>query len=501
MYVQRIPLQLLTFPVVWLTYKIDDFLADSACTSIMNPNIYGYNTLSKPESFSLVFDIRTLITAIAVNYGYTSLDTLVAIPNTSFNFTTFGTYVEAGWYYDPRYPGMAPISCTSNSPVRRAICIIGIGKTPAFPFMLHSGMNNSGIPEPCSCPSLTTEDLMNPYHPCHRFAFRYGFMHWNTANPSPLFEFAQHILLDPSYMDNMFNATALSTPVWSESPAYANDLNSSAYREAQFSYCNTSSYGYCRVFVINAFDLFNTGFTVSPNYYQLIRGACRDSISVTTSVWDKLISTPFAPLVQEYQKCRYSVSYAISNNLGVTLGNLSVYTPACILVLGLLVWLYKHSGFYTPPPHESYTSRDREEAVEALAVAMLMIRDGRYDQTLKQQVSSLSAASSTVQLKVLEDLVKELQQHAEETSSYNNGQSMGFLVHSKCQTTAAAVDMSDKGSAVDDGSEGDDNQIAMIDVQDMLELQPQQLQADEEKRSEHKGVAIVEEENSSNIDV
>lgn len=49
-----------------------------------------------------------------------------------------------------------------------------------------------------------------------------------------------------------------------------------------------------------------------------------------------------------------------------------------MLVIYLLILCYKRSGLYHPPVHHSYSRDDKQEALEALAIALLMVRDGKF---------------------------------------------------------------------------------------------------------------------------
>jgi hypothetical protein len=79
----------------------------------MPPAKFGYNTLTKPELFELSFDIRTIITGVAINLGLLKPEHLVEI-------TTYRQYLVIGtsnaviqFFVDPRYGGMDPLRCVS----------------------------------------------------------------------------------------------------------------------------------------------------------------------------------------------------------------------------------------------------------------------------------------------------------------------------------------------------------------------------------------------------
>lgn len=269
------------------TYKIADFLADPYCTGALNPNLFGYNYRLKPEDFTIEFDMRTMVTAAAINYGLLSIASLVMIPGAAVSVSVSGTVVSLSSYYDPKYPGMSPIFCSARgsfSPT--GICLMFVGDNTVFPFLMHSG-KNSTYPEACDCATLTASELLNPAHLCHAFDFEAGFVFWNVRSPRPYFEFSQFLNSTSNYLDKAFYAAALSMQYWSKQENFQNDIRNSTFRQKAFEFCHVASGGYCSIYVLHAYDLRTAfrGYTVSPDYFQLTMGACRDSISTSPSAW------------------------------------------------------------------------------------------------------------------------------------------------------------------------------------------------------------------------
>lgn len=367
--------------IVRSTFDIHDFNNDPYCVEAVNTTRFGYNYLNKPSNFDIKFDMRTLITAAAINYGLLAVRSLTIVPTQTISFDINGTAYQMTWIYDPKYPGMDPIYCTLPGAYgfSHPVCIMTIADAPVYPFLIHTGKDLS-YPAPCLCTTLTTDDLFNPNHHCHIFDFQAGFVFWNTPSLAPYYEFAFLMASQAYYLDRSFYAASLVMNYWSRQAAYTTKFKNIAFRRQAFSFCKTVSAGYCSIYLVRTYDLAKTfqSSAVSPYYFQLDRGACRDSITPTQENWKMLIETPFAPITQQYQECTYALSYAIENETGTALGNMSIFTPACILVIYVLVYLYKQSGLYQPPVHRSYSQRDKHEALDALALSLLMVRDNKF---------------------------------------------------------------------------------------------------------------------------
>jgi hypothetical protein len=98
--------------VSWV-YK--EFIAEPKCMKAMDPMRMGYDMMAKPKMFTLPFDIRSIVTAIAVNLKLITIDQLVEITKYKLDYMNNGRRVIARWFYDPQYAGMQPVRCiTSN---------------------------------------------------------------------------------------------------------------------------------------------------------------------------------------------------------------------------------------------------------------------------------------------------------------------------------------------------------------------------------------------------
>ena len=90
---------------------------------------------------------------------------------------------------------------------------------------------------------------------------------------------------------------------------------------------------------------------------------------------NKLIATPFAPLTQQYQTCRNNPATVFFNQAGVSAGNVSILSPAGVLLVLALLGLYQWcTGRYIP---KAYSRGEKDAALSALAEALLLVRDRR----------------------------------------------------------------------------------------------------------------------------
>lgn len=93
----------------------------------------------------------------------------------------------------------------------------------------------------------------------------------------------------------------------------------------------------------------------------------------------KLISTPFAPLTQDYLKCHYGTSTVFLTQLGVSVGNLSAITPICVLLFVIVIGIYQHLAG-VEIPSVSYSKTEKDDALNALAFSLLVARDKYFKQ-------------------------------------------------------------------------------------------------------------------------
>jgi hypothetical protein len=83
------------------------------------------------------------------------------------------------------------------------------------------------------------------------------------------------------------------------------DYKDMAWRNKSFDFCYSDTYGYCSMLVFNTYDEFQ--YSVSNDYYQVNRGACNDTFSISDDAWEKLLETPPTSLIELYYECVMTV--------------------------------------------------------------------------------------------------------------------------------------------------------------------------------------------------
>jgi hypothetical protein len=87
----------------------------------------------------------------------------------------------------------------------------------------------------------------------------------------------------------------------------------------------------------------------------------------------QLIDNAFSPLTEDYQKCHYSAWTVAVNQAGATMGTLSITTPLCITAILVLVYFGQLSSGRAIS--KTYTASEKQEALEELALRLLLVRD------------------------------------------------------------------------------------------------------------------------------
>ena len=88
-----------------LTYSYSEFIANPRCSGTIDPVLLGYNPVFDGDEFTLNMDVRALVTALGINTGILSAESLRPVFGsfTPYNYSNI-TYL-VGNYYNIRYPG------------------------------------------------------------------------------------------------------------------------------------------------------------------------------------------------------------------------------------------------------------------------------------------------------------------------------------------------------------------------------------------------------------
>jgi hypothetical protein len=133
---------------------------------------------------------------------------------------------------------------------------------------------------------------------------------------------------------------------------------------------------------------------------------------------NRLITTPFAPLIQDYQKCNTAPTAAFVNQLGISMGAISAMTP--LIVITLLVSILIAQFCFGRRIPIVYRQRERQIALNALATSLLLTRDRKnfkLSASAADNDSNDGTAAAAVEDEVLLEIVQSLEKDA---NLYNN---------------------------------------------------------------------------------
>ena len=271
-----------------VSFDIDSY-TNSSCASIIDPTLLGYLSLVSPTSFRLSLDVRSLITAVAVNRQILDVSDLQMIENSQFSTSIDnGTYVFAK-FVDPRYSGMRGIYCSTNSSF--AFCFLTFGYKLAIPFFLHRG-SNIYYPEACDCYGDAAAQVNDPNSNCNTFSFISGALFYDTTDVEPIFTLL-----------NRYDMQALHQ--YAHGPMFAGSANTmydpsyftnQTRRDNWYEFCDVDGYGSCNFVVFSSFDNgISPNQQVSPSGKEVFNGSCGNSFGITDAAW--YVHRLFPPLV------------------------------------------------------------------------------------------------------------------------------------------------------------------------------------------------------------
>lgn len=101
----------------------------------------------------------------------------------------------------------------------------------------------------------------------------------------------------------------------------------------------------------------------------------------------KLIVTPFAPLIQDYQTCTTDAQTAFIDQVGITLGNMGLVTPFIVAVVILLIYTYQEC-FGQPIMEMGYSVDAKEEMMDNLVISLLLSKDRNEVEEVESTIPS-----------------------------------------------------------------------------------------------------------------
>jgi FlaG/FlaF family flagellin (archaellin) len=263
-----------------MSFPISDYY-DNYCYNYLDPSLFGYVYDFSPYSFDFQVDIRSLISAVAVNIKVNGGDTsyLDRVYDSEIVTNHFNNMTMAfAKFVDPRYEGMDPIFCGEDSFF--PYCVLVYGDVYVLPIFIHIGASIE-YPTHCNCsdPDLQSSST-DSYFFCNSFSFFVGFLFYPTSDPAPLVD----LLLTYSYTDIQYLALS---PMFAGSVLANETLSTdSGKREEFFSFCYSETYGSCRFAIWTMFnDLDDLDYSVSSYYDPVKNGACNDIFSMSDAAW------------------------------------------------------------------------------------------------------------------------------------------------------------------------------------------------------------------------
>jgi hypothetical protein len=155
-----------------VTYQVAAYMSNPNCSLAAPPSLFGYKSYVPTDTFSIKFDVRTLVTCVALNSMIANPNALQMTAESTFVYEDAAgvntTYPIAA-YVDPRYPGMRPVQCMfPGLPNNVPFCLMIIGTVYAVPIFNHAG-KSFDLPLPCNCTAEELSDptiVTNPYNLC-----------------------------------------------------------------------------------------------------------------------------------------------------------------------------------------------------------------------------------------------------------------------------------------------------------------------------------------------
>jgi hypothetical protein len=283
-----------------LIYDYPEYMETPMCRDALDPDLVGYLATSDGNEFSVEFDIRSMITCVAVNLGIMGLDTLIRIPAFDSWVNYSNVIYNVSSYYDPKYSNMDPITCMMIPPNSTEIgpsygytqCIVLIElQVSAIPMFNHVGQS-ADFPIPCNCTTLTWDQIDDRFDPCNIFFFMSGVLFYPTNAPYDVIELFLKVGLTPTPtgLSSTLNADAY-LPMWIDSYLGLNSPNRSLFntpeiRESAYSFCNLpNSTANCTFMIFTHFDRNPSSWAISDYYYQVETGACQNTFVGTREEW------------------------------------------------------------------------------------------------------------------------------------------------------------------------------------------------------------------------
>lgn len=267
-----------------MTLDVQAYNKSAQCQSLFPLALTGYEPLADVNDVKILFDVRSMIMAVGINFGIVNLFDLEFVPNLIQTIELYGYNFDIYPVYNPLYPNMDLIYCTVVVSESGAfpVCVVRVGKAYALPLFNHKG-RSMYRPEYCDCNDKRfVED--GDVADCNNFHLMSSLLLWpEFSNATEVFRIIVNFLQYFSFKDGnyfVFNAS-FATSAWSNTNP---DLyHSPAYLNEAFSFCGESTTE-CTLITFSSFDSSQYNFAISDFYYQMPSGFCNNTVKLSDEV-------------------------------------------------------------------------------------------------------------------------------------------------------------------------------------------------------------------------
>lgn len=316
---------------------------NSTCGNVANPMAALEYTARDGESLEVSFDLITLSSAVAANYGI-----LTALDLETVSKMYFPVYKKLQLLrkYDPFFTGMTTMYCLSLSTSDEFVnvttsfehtynlittrilegeegaCFYVISDTLAVPTVNHNTLA-------CSSCNASRSNAV-----CNDFDILIGLVYFPHSNNEPV-----------NGLKGVFDALELyysfnSQLNFSDSAydAVHGIGTGGSFVSSWFDFCGDA----CVVLAANVWD---NDHSITPYFYQYENAHCQDGLSSTS--FSALGMNPPMVLVEVYWKCVSSAWDAFIQSVGIASGNTNTFSPWLIFfIIGPAITLYFNSVSY-----------------------------------------------------------------------------------------------------------------------------------------------------------
>jgi hypothetical protein len=312
-------------------YNYSQFAANDFCSGAVNPYSLGFIKTLDGNLLKFALNVESFQLALGVNLGVVPIDQLLIVPESNLtvpflNVSYDNVTLSMAAYFSYRSPYMDPIYCVNNvtgisssfsegSLLYQisnggAVCVVNMGDIYGLP-VFNSWGGSLDEPDYCDC-DTTAGHHVN----CQNFDFISGLLFYNsprTEEVNGVASFEKLLAIELAGLIGLLNKTqtyvALNRDAYNASfvSSYSVDneaennkesnplFKEPAWRRNAYEFCRIENPHYnqsdselaefltCSLITFNSFDPITRG--VSEYKYQLTRGSCYDSFTVSNQTW------------------------------------------------------------------------------------------------------------------------------------------------------------------------------------------------------------------------